>query len=215
VGGHGSVVAAVGDVPGVCYNAYVAPLPVIANTVRVSLNWIAPASSLTAANVLHFRKSGGTASDLVTKIDSHVAAGMWGTVSHLAQVDNIVATPLDGGTVSATLPTGSPTKWQGAGGSGDFIPQAATVIKLLTGKRGRSYRGRIFLPFLPEASQSQGNIVTGDVDAEAAAWVTFQTAMIADGWIPVVASYVHATAEAITGVSGEYKAATQRRRQKR
>jgi len=179
------------------------------------MHWTAPASGLSAVNVMHFRKASGTSLDLYTKLDSHVAAGMWGTVSHLASIDTVTVTPLDGGTLSLTNFTGSPTKWAGAGGSGDFIPQACTVVKFVTAKRGRSYRGRLFLPFVPEASQAQGDLVHGDVDAETAAWATFIAAMVSDSWHPVVASYLHSTAEDILGVQAEYRTATQRRRQKR
>ena len=164
---------------------------------------------------MHFRNSAGNAPDLASKLDSHVAAGMWGTVSHLASIDSVTLTPLDGGGVSVPLVPGAVAKWQGAGGSGDFIPQACTIMKLLTARRGRSYRGRLFLPFVPEASQSQGTLVTGDVDAEAAAWATFMAAMAGDGYDLVVASYTLATAEDVVAIAGEYKTATQRRRQKR
>ena len=182
---------------------------------RVALNWSAPASSLNATNVIHFRNAGGSSGDLTLKMNSHVTAGMWGTVSHLASITDVVVTPLDGGSVSVPFLTGSPTKWAGAGGSGDFIPQAATIMKLLTARRGRSYRGRVFLPFVPEASQAQGTLVTGDVDAEAAAWATFMSDMAGDSYDLVVASYSLATADDVVAIAGEYKTATQRRRQKR
>jgi len=50
----------------------------------------------------------------------------------------------------------------GGGVAGDMLPpQDAMVVTLQTGKVGRSYRGRLYLPGLPETSQVGGLFVTG------------------------------------------------------
>jgi hypothetical protein len=190
-----------------------APLPVIADTFRCALNWKASAGG-TATNVMHFRKSGGSAAGLYTSIDSHVAAGMWGAMPATAFVDNVVITPLDGTTASTTNSTGSPAKWTG-GTDGTVVPQVAHILKLTTAKRGRSYRGRLFLPMTSENVIAAGVLQSSVVTSVHAAWVTFLTAVAADGYTLVVASYVHSTAELVTSHTVESALATQRRRQTR
>jgi hypothetical protein len=105
-------------------------------------------------------------------------------------------------------------RWVGGRG-GEYIPQAASIVKLRTAKRGRSYRGRIFLPFLPEGGQNNGTLNAGDVAQAQTAWDDFVVDIAGNDCSLVVASYKHQTAEVVTTVLVEGEAATQRRRQSR
>lgn len=214
-GGHGSVVAAAGDV---CYDAFrsVAPLPVIANVYRVALNWTnADFPSRVATNVIHLRKAGSNPAALWTSLDAHATAAMWETQDTHTQVNSVAITPLDGSGTTLTVNTGRPAKWSGAQATHDFSPQTCTVLKLVTAKRGRSYRGRVYLPFTCENSQVAGIVDNGQGAAMTAAWVAWMAAMAADGFALVVASYLLSTAENVVALACEADVATQRRRNKR
>lgn len=191
------------------------PLPVIADTYRVAFNWTNTQDTSLATNVMHFRKGGSNPAALQTSLDAHVTADMWKMVSPGASVDNLVITPLDGSSVSYPWSTGKPAKWTGNGAAGDWIPQVSSLIKLLTAKRGRSYRGRVFLPFTSEGTVAYGICNATYVGLCTTAWVNFRTAMIADGFQIVIASYVLATAENVIAIACESRTATQRRRQVR
>lgn len=189
-----------------------APLPVIADTYRVAFNWTNNSNSFVATNVMHFRKGGGNPAALWTALDAQATAGMWNCVSGHGSVNEVIITPLDGSSVSFPVFTGKPAKWTGNAGSSDWIPQSCAIVKFLTAKRGRSYRGRIYLPWVNESEQSVGILTAGSVTAGNAAWVTWLAAMIGTGYKPVVASYLHATADDIIAVQFESLVATQRRR---
>lgn len=191
------------------------PLPIIANCYRVALNWTNTQNALTATNVMHFAKSGGSASALYTLLNASVTQSMWIPTSTYASVNQVVITPLDGTGVSVPNLTGKPSKWSGAGTPADFNPQVSAIIKMQTVKRGRSYRGRVFLPWVAEGEQTNGVLTAGDVTTCSAAWTTWLAAMTAGGYNPVVASYLHATSENVVNVLCESLTATQRRRQHR
>jgi hypothetical protein len=142
---------------------------------------------------------------------------MWATVAPTMFVDAVNITPLDGSSASQLFPTGGGAKWTGAG-SGDPIPNMATVLKLTTPLRGRSFRGRLFLPAVPEGDQANGQLATGPVASAQAAWDTFRAAIFTDATTPLsiaVASYKLSVATIVTGTLIESAAATQRRRQTR
>jgi hypothetical protein len=190
------------------------PLPVIANVFRVAVNWRAGESPLTFHNVMHFRSPGATPEDVATAFDNHKTTGMWRTVSQTYSVDSLDVTKLDGSSVSFHFDTGSDTDWDGQGGT-QFIPQASAIVKLATALRGRSYRGRIYLPALAEDRTFNGVVDPTDQGITTAAWDTFGTDMIAAGTTLVVASYKHATAADVTNIICESRTGTQRRRQPR
>ena len=86
---------------------------------------------------------------------------------------------------------------------------------LHTAKRGRSYRGRIYLPFITESSLSDGSL-TGTIASDLQEiWEDFMEGLVTLGVPLVVASYKHATAELVTGTSCLAAVGTQRRRQSR
>lgn len=191
-----------------------APLPVITNVFRTALIWQTNDGSH-AVNVMHFKAdSASVPSDLYTAMNAHVTATMWDSVSARGAVHTVSITPLDGTSASQDFSTGVPSKWTGSG-SGEYVPALAGLVKITTAKRGREYRGRIFLPFSSEGGQDAGIFATSVVNTVTTAFSDFQTAMLSSDWSLGVASYSLGTWEKMTGITFEAAAATQRRRQTR
>lgn len=190
-----------------------ATLPVIANVYRVALVWYGGTLG-TAVNVLHFRGTPGSAAGLYTAIDANADDDMWGCAPTGVNVTSVDITPLDGSTATVENGTGGGAKWSGKSG-GQGIPQASYILKLRTAKRGLSYRGRIYLPWLSESLYEVGVVDAGQRVATTTAWTTFRTAVAAAGYTMVVASYKLSSAELVTTAAIEQYAGTQRRRQER
>lgn len=192
------------------------PLPVIDGVFRTTLNWHCGRVPSNAANVMHFKSSSLDQDSIMAALDSHVVGDMWGQTCTDASVISVDCTPLDGSGVSAVFFTGSPTKWSGNRTTGDdIIPQQASVVKFGTAKRGRSYRGRVYLPWVAEGIQANGLLVGPWVPLAQTAWDTFLSSMAASDAHLVVASYKLATADEVIQVHYEQDTATQRRRWKR
>jgi hypothetical protein len=196
-----------------------AVLPVIAAVYRCALNWQNPGAGGSAENIIHIHtaSTGVSANAVFTCMDAHVTASMWGLVAPSLYVQSVDITPLDGTSATSNHPTGGGAKWTGAG-SGDPIPNMASLIKLTTALRGRSHRGRIYLPAVPEGDQANGVLTSSLTATVATGFINWMTAMAADATTPqalVVASYKLAVATTITNLTCEPAAATQRRRQTR
>lgn len=192
-------------------------LPIIADTYRCALNW-KDATGQTATNVIHIRTatSGHTASQVMAGLDSSVIANMWLPVVNTAVVDNVAITPLDGVSATQVFHPATPAHWTG-GNPPDFSPASSAIITLRTIHRGRSKRGRVFLPFASENIISAGNLNSTTAGNVTTAWNTFETNLAAAA-VPeglVVASYKLASAEDIFTLACETVLATQRRRQGR
>jgi hypothetical protein len=127
----------------------------------------------------------------------------------------VIITPLDGSSTSYPFTPGVVAKWAGVSTGQAPVPQTSNLIKLLTAKRGRSYRGRIYLPWLDETVQDSGHVAPATITATTAAWVAFWTALNADGAPLQVASYKNATSEAVIALACENFVGTQRKRNRR
>lgn len=187
------------------------PLPVIANTYRCALLW-QHADGSHAVNVIHVTLSSSTAASIFTLLDSNVDAALWECIPPNASIHQVDITPLDGTTATQSFPTGSPAKWSGGSGAEEYIPQASSLVKLTTATRGRSHRGRIFLPYVGEGNQVNGTLDAGQVATWQASWTEFLEDL---GGALVVASYKLSSVSSVTSVLCENKTATQRRRQSR
>jgi hypothetical protein len=192
------------------------PLPVIADTYRVALDWVNPDfPSQSATNVIHVRKGGTNAAGIATIVDAGVTANMWRFQDTHSHVNFMNVTPLDGSSVTFPLATGSPAKWSGVQTNQQPLMQVCTLIKLVTAKRGRSYRGRVYLPWTDEAGVS-GNVLDSPTCAlVTTAWIAFLASLTGAGAKLVVASYLKATAEDVVAVGTELDTATIRRRSQR
>lgn len=195
-----------------------ATLPVIPDGFRVALNWSNSGGGY-AVNVMHFVTLGldKTATQVWTNLNDKISANLWEYIGTTLSVATVDITPLDGLSATETFATGTPAKWTGKV-NGDVIPQMAGVIKLTTPFRGRSARGRLYLPGICESQQNNGTLLNTSVATAQTAWTAFVAAVEADATTPmamVVASYKNASAAAVTGVTVESKAGTQRRRMTR
>lgn len=187
------------------------PLPIISNTYRCTLIWTN--GTTTAANVLHVRKAASSAAAIATLVDGSAQALQWDPVQSSAQVTQLRVTPLDGSGATTFLTT-TGAKWTGRT-TGQAVPAEAALISLRTALRGPRNRGRIYLPWTGESSQSNGVIDPASVTNMITGWTAFIAALNAGGADLVVASYVAATAQTVSSFIVESQAATQRRRQSR
>lgn len=190
-----------------------APLPTITNVFRCAFNWREASTGQIGVNVMHFRAPGFTAEEVATAVDSIGNLEYWSPMVTDAYMVQFDVTPLDGaGATHSQAPTHG--GWGGSQ-SGDFSPASAVVVSFKTALRGRSHRGRIYLPFIAEAVISDGQLTGAQVTALNTGWAAFISSAAGAGVTPVVASYKLSTAADITGTSVISGLGTQRRRQGR
>lgn len=201
------------------------PLPVIADVYRCSFNWTWTGGGMNAVNVMHIKA-------LTTGTDVTAAWGAINTAWTLNQLQAsitgaIITTvdiiPLDGHSGTSTFSTGSGSKWAGAQ-TGDPLIAPAVIIKIATGVRGRSNRGRVFLPFIGEAATGAGSLTsTTIISAMQTAWSAFNEGLAGytEPFSLGVAAYDRKNSGAsahfteATAVTLETVLGTQRRRQSR
>lgn len=193
-----------------------APLPVIADVFRTTLNWEGGGGEH-AHNVLHFRGTGGDSDDLSVAIFANATLEMWSSVATAAAITSLSILPLDGTSPTTVYPVApaDAAKFTGNGGSEWNGGQVAGLVRLQTGVRGPANRGRIYLPFNSEANCTSGIIAPVVVDAATSAWATFMNDMIGDGFALGVASYKHSNWHQALNVFLDDNVATQKRRNKR
>jgi len=198
------------------------PLPVIANTVRVAVRGTCP-SGQRWVNVLHCRTTTTPPTALeIGSLDGQVSklylgpgftggSQLLGSCPAAVTLDDITYTPLDGTSASIVYAkTGV-----GTGGATDSLPsQSAAGVKFNTGLRGRSKRGRVYLPpFVEGASDLAGRIPAATVNSILAQWDGFRLALPPLNWNHVVASYKLILATSVTtyGVDRNYHVQRRRR----
>lgn len=180
---------------------------------RVALLWDDSNSTQTAVNVIHILNGAASTDDVAAALNANVTASMFETMSNQWQCISGDFQFLDGVSSKKTIALDG-TKFIG-GTAGDYIPQSATLVKLQTGKRGRSKRGRIFLPAVAEGAQSNGVLNGAKVASMQTGWDAFAGNMVVDGFHLVVESYKLASHENVTALLVELETGTQRRRQSR
>jgi hypothetical protein len=190
------------------------PLPVITDVFRCAINWQSTGGSgaQTAENVIHILAAGKTAAQVGAAIDGDTDPNMFLSMSSAVSAPSVSITPLDGTSATLDFPL---TTWVGTA-AGDFVPAVSQLLSLQTAVRGRSHRGRIYVPFTTENRVSQG-FATDPTNppAQAAAWLEWAADILVGGFTLVVASYKLRTAAAVTNIIGRQASATQRRRQER
>lgn len=169
-------------------------------------------------NVIHIRDETGSATDATIRaaLDAAADVAMWTAQVTVAAVSDIAITPLDGVHATTHAPPATPAKWTGQNGT-VYAPASALLIKIGTGLRGRTHRGRVFLPFVNQAAQLDGGMDPTIVATVGAAWLDFAEDLFAGS--PSlsfgVASYKLAQFNEERSVSAEVPLGTQRRRQGR
>ena len=164
---------------------------------------------------MHFHAAGGTIATVWTALNANVTQNMWLHTLNTAAVNTVTITDLTVSTASQQFSTGRPLKWSGGTGAGDVAPQVAAIVKELTAGRGRSKRGRLFLPWCAENQIQDGKLLAATVTSMQTAWNTFYSAMNAANVVPTVASYTHISDELVTQFLVESLLGTQRLRQPR
>jgi hypothetical protein len=187
------------------------PLPVIANTYRVALDW--DLGAVRAANVLHFQQATGDETDLWDEIRSNLTDNMFKPIANLAAIESAAITKLDGS--SATVTITDPSPQTGGTVSTELILNCGPVVSLHTALRGRSYRGRVFVPGIAESKYTNGVISNTELGNMVTGWNDFITAQVGALRPLVVASYLNETAEIVSSISINEVCGTQRRRQSR
>lgn len=189
-----------------------APLPIIPNTIRCAFNW--SASGQHAVNVMHFHSLGDNIDNLWSALDDKVSSDMWAVVADAASIVTVDLTALDGISPTVSKVPTAAGDWDGGTG-GNFVVNAAEVVKFTTDRRGRSFRGRAFLPFIAEGAIDAGTITSGDLADQQTAWETFLSDMGGVNHALVIASYLQVEANEVDTVLCEPVLGTMRRRQTR
>lgn len=118
-------------------------------------------------------------------------------------------TPLDGSSASTVVNSALV-----GGDSTQQLPaEVAFVLSLRTGFRGRSYRGRLYLPqFCVDATDATGQLGSAIATSIIGQAQGYLTATNAAGYLWGVASYKYSYFNSITSVSMDLNADVQRRR---
>lgn len=190
-----------------------APLPTIPDVYRCALEWTNSADpSATASNVIHVKRSGSNPAAIAAILDAAVVLNMWRAQGSNAAVTRINVTPLNGSGVTLPYSPATPANWKGSQTSNTPILQVANLIKLVTAARGRSFRGRVYLPWTDENAIAAQKLDTGFATLISNAWITFFNNLVTAGAPLQVASYTLSVATPVVAIASELEVATQRRR---
>jgi hypothetical protein len=192
------------------------PLPVINDVFLVRWVWNSTFGQRSAINDTYWHDDAGgqTGTDLYNDMNAQILRNMWSMVHDSAGVDTVLTTKLDGSAATIPHATGTPAKWVGLT-TGPAILQGANVVTIRSGFRGRSKRGRIYLPFVAEGAQDNGTLTPALVTQAQTAWGTFLTGMLAAGWSLHVVSQKLGSSVASVSVTVQPYLKTQRRRARR
>jgi hypothetical protein len=193
------------------------PLPVVTDLYLARLVWTNANAPRTATINLYFKDQAGghTGTDVYNAVNTAVTQSMWDFTTSGSSVTKVITTKLDGVAASVDHLTGSPAKWTGGGLGTDIILQGCNVITIRTGFRGRSRRGRVYVPWVSEGEQTNGVLASADVAAVQTAWGTFLAAMVTAGYPMHVCSPLHSDSVQASSVTVQPYVKTQRRRAKR
>jgi len=191
------------------------PLPVIADTYRVTVDW-SPFQGVTPRNIFHLRSASTDVTEVADQLDEVMSSpfdvSLWAVMASGQSAPAFSILPLDGST--ATVEHGFTNPPHG-GAAAEIAPAVCLVMSFHTDQRGARGRGRMYIGPVREEAVGNG-LFDGTVTGNAAvAWVNFHEALRAATvpLDPVVASYVHADAHSITSVRADTVAGIQRRRQ--
>lgn len=188
-------------------------LPVIPHVFRCSFNWTGTNIPRPAATVMHFSISSDDPVTLFNAFQSASSVRPWFQTTVDSVIHSVDITPLDGVGMTESFATTGTLGWVGNASSGDVSPATAVICKFLTAKRGRSYRGRMFMPWAAESIISNGKVIPASLTAGQTVIGQWWGQLTTAGANLQVASYTHGTAEPVTAVQVESLLGTQRKRQ--
>lgn len=192
------------------------PLPVVADVYLARLVFADANAPREAVCDLYFKDTVGsqTGDDLFTDFAASVRRDQWAFQKTTTKLTNLKTTKLDGTAATRDHLTDSNVKWTGQS-AGELILQGANVVTVRSGFRGRSRRGRIYLPWVAEDVQSNGILSSANVTAAQTAWGSFMADMVTAGWAPHVVSPLHGDSVAAVSYTVRPYLKTQRRRARR
>jgi hypothetical protein len=200
------------------------PLPVIPGVVRAAVTGNLP-SGTQWANVVHFRYAGGASSPgpaeitalhaKLTRLWSGAAYGAgtaWLTHSQTSvTTTNVVYYVLNGTAVAeerAFVAAGSLS-------TGLEPPEVAHVLTLRTATRGRSYRGRVYLPPVCVVRlDTNGNLGSTALNGIQTQWSGLQADLNTIQWSMGVASYLRSVFTDAISATMDVRPDVQRRRKR-
>ena len=186
-------------------------LPVITDVIRTTVHR-EDGQGRSANNVMHFLSPGYDVNALDLNFQTANVRAMWDPIWDGYGFITLNYLPLDGTSATTTIIPGVPADFTGEG-TGELIPAESALIKLRTGLRGRSHRGRIYLGGIGEDRNQDGANTSATVSELQDVWSTFVSDMDTAGTPLHVASYTLATSSPVVSVLAETIAGTQRRRQ--
>lgn len=192
------------------------PLPVVSDVYLTRLVFTDANAPRDAVCDLYFKDSAGghTGDDLFTAFAASVRRDQWAFQKTTTKLTNVKTTKLDGTAATRDHLTDSNVKWTGQA-SGALILQGCDVVTIRTGFRGRSRRGRIYLPWVCEDVQDNGILGTASVSAAQTAWSAFLADMVTAGYPPHVVSPLHGDSVQAVSYTVRPYLKTQRRRARR
>lgn len=185
-----------------------APLPVIADTFRITINYVDTIGRQLAANVIHVFAPFSNQDDVGNDVGGFLTNEMFEPTSTSILIASIDVIPLDGVTPTKNYLTPGIT----GGSTGQFIPNTSLVISFKTPIRGPSFRGRAFIALVAEGITADGIFEVSVVQDCLDAWIQFQTDLTGALLAQAVASYKLEVATLVTTYESNQRNDTQRRR---
>jgi len=202
------------------------PLPIIAGTVRISYRGLMT-SGRQWANVLHARYAGGASTPGVSDVAAldallvrcYTGAAFGAGTSWFTK--SAPGTTLIDATAYVLNGTSTPQVIAhaavGTAGGNTLPSEVAHVVTVRTGTRGRSYRGRIYLPASTATHiDATGSLLAADVTTTLAQFTGCAAALggpaVAPFWELGVASYLHNVFTPLSLFTMDAKCDVQRRR---
>ena len=184
------------------------PLPTIANTHRVTFNWT-DSGEVVGHNIIGITTGSPMSSAVIAglvanALDSNMFAPVVST-TELLTID-VFNMGIPEATVQVPV-----VGVQGQSG-GQAVPNVAVVVTPRSVARGRSFRGRTYLPMIGESSIDSGIVIGPVVISTLAAWFDFNIALLASSITQSIISIELAVATLVAGYTVDTRQDTQRRR---
>lgn len=190
------------------YAHRVAPLPIIPETYRITINYTDATGKFLGSNVINVFAAASNTDTVGTTVASVMTTAMFDTTSTSVVIPSIDVIPYDG-----ISPTKSFVVVGMTGGSvGQWIPNTALVVTLKTPFRGRSFRGRVYVGFPAEGITADGIFEVTPVNNVLTGWQQFQLDLLSNAMAQSVVSTLLSLATLILTYEANSRNDTQRRR---
>jgi len=176
------------------------------DTVEVVLNWTWAGQEV--KNVFHFQFPTAPSIDDMTELGLEIIDALiglsFGFISEQASLDSLKITDMhavDAPTITSVDGTSSSLPLVGSTSASSLPTNAALVVTHHTQNRGRSFRGRTYMPGLTPDDLANGTSVTSGVVTSVLGFVNaIVNGATTAGWTHVVASKRHNKADRLSAV---------------